>query len=172
LENSRSVFAKWDAETDVVVVGYGGAGAAAAITASESGEQVLVIEKASQPGGSTRASTGAMRIPRDVKGAAQYIMAVGLGSVDEKIAQAFARKWVNLITWINRRGGRLAPSIPNRVPYQNLPGASSFDCLIYMESSNGYKYGCGKDLFSFLYSNTIRQKNVKVLLETRGEQLI
>jgi urocanate reductase len=44
---------KWDKETDVVVVGYGGAGAAAAIGAREAGSEVLILEKAIAGGGST-----------------------------------------------------------------------------------------------------------------------
>ena len=37
--------AKWDYEADVVVVGYGGAGAAAAIEAHDAGATVLILEK-------------------------------------------------------------------------------------------------------------------------------
>ena len=37
---------KWDREADVVVVGFGGAGAATAITAHDLGASVLMIEKA------------------------------------------------------------------------------------------------------------------------------
>jgi len=36
---------KWDEEADVVVVGYGGAGAVTAITAHDAGAKVLVVEK-------------------------------------------------------------------------------------------------------------------------------
>jgi succinate dehydrogenase/fumarate reductase flavoprotein subunit len=35
----------WDKEADVVVVGYGGAGAATAITAADEGATVLLLEK-------------------------------------------------------------------------------------------------------------------------------
>jgi len=44
---------KWDKEADVVVVGYGGAGAAVAIEASKAGAKVLVLEKMPTDGGST-----------------------------------------------------------------------------------------------------------------------
>ena len=37
---------KWDREADVVVVGFGGAGAATAIAASDLGASVLMLEKA------------------------------------------------------------------------------------------------------------------------------
>lgn len=37
---------KWDMQADVVVVGYGAAGAATAITAHDLGAKVLILEKA------------------------------------------------------------------------------------------------------------------------------
>ena len=45
--------ASWDHETDVIVVGAGGAGLAAAVTARENGAQVIVLEKNSGCGGDT-----------------------------------------------------------------------------------------------------------------------
>ena len=40
---------KWDDEADVVVIGFGGAGASAAITAHDAGSNVLIIEKWTLP---------------------------------------------------------------------------------------------------------------------------
>ncbi|MBI2210324.1 MAG: FAD-dependent oxidoreductase, partial [Deltaproteobacteria bacterium] len=42
---------KWDRETDVVIVGYGFAGAVSAITAHDAGAKVLLLEKMPHPGG-------------------------------------------------------------------------------------------------------------------------
>jgi succinate dehydrogenase/fumarate reductase flavoprotein subunit len=46
----------WDAEYDVVVIGFGGAGASAAISAADAGARVLLLEKApdGEEGGNTR----------------------------------------------------------------------------------------------------------------------
>ena len=46
----------WDREADVVMVGYGGAGIAASVTAHALGAEVLVLEKAPEAhaGGNTR----------------------------------------------------------------------------------------------------------------------
>ncbi len=48
----------WDAETDVVVVGFGGAGAAAAWEALDAGCQVTILEKLDKAGGSTNICGG------------------------------------------------------------------------------------------------------------------
>jgi flavocytochrome c len=45
--------AKWDKETDIVIVGFGGAGAIAALTARDAGAEVVVLEKREVAGGST-----------------------------------------------------------------------------------------------------------------------
>lgn len=51
------------AETDIVVVGAGGAGFAAALTAAEQGKRVVLLEKLGIVGGDTILSGGAMAVP-------------------------------------------------------------------------------------------------------------
>jgi len=58
LTGLRDLPLKWDYETEIVVVGYGGAGAAAAIEAHDNGAAVCILEKASVAGGSTAMSGG------------------------------------------------------------------------------------------------------------------
>src|SRR5690606_3741947 len=48
----------WDLETDVVVVGFGAAGACAAIEARQAGAEVVVLEVAGVGGGSASLSGG------------------------------------------------------------------------------------------------------------------
>ena len=43
----------WDKETEVLIIGFGGAGAVAAITAHDEGAEVLITEKMSRGGGNT-----------------------------------------------------------------------------------------------------------------------
>ena len=49
---------QWHAETDVLVVGYGGAGACAALEAQSCGAEVILLEAASDGGGTTALSGG------------------------------------------------------------------------------------------------------------------
>ena len=48
----------WDVETDVVIVGFGSAGASAAIEAAEAGAQVTLFEVASGSGGTSAMAGG------------------------------------------------------------------------------------------------------------------
>src|ERR1700676_4040464 len=56
MEHPISVPHRWDAEADVVVVGFGAAGVAASVTAHDLGAEVVILEKAPQgeEGGNTR----------------------------------------------------------------------------------------------------------------------
>jgi len=49
--------AQWDSETDVIIVGFGGAGGCAAIEAADAGSEVTIFELASASGGSTAMSS-------------------------------------------------------------------------------------------------------------------
>jgi fumarate reductase flavoprotein subunit len=51
---------KFDVDVDVLVIGSGGAGLAAAVAAHESGANVAVVEKLDRPGGNTALSTGSV----------------------------------------------------------------------------------------------------------------
>ncbi len=60
-QNARASEAPaWDQETDVVVVGYGGAGAAAAIEAARNGAEVVILEQLETPGGATNVCGGSI----------------------------------------------------------------------------------------------------------------
>lgn len=53
----------WDAITDVVVVGSGAGALSAAVTSSQLGEKVIVLEKSTVAGGTTAKSTGGIWAP-------------------------------------------------------------------------------------------------------------
>jgi len=55
----------WAHTADVVVVGTGAAGLSAAIAATRAGAQVIILEKAAAPGGTTNKSEGAYWIPNN-----------------------------------------------------------------------------------------------------------
>ena len=69
---------KWDEEADVVIVGYGFAGSAAAIAAHDAGAKVLLLEKAPEAdkGGNSRVSGQIVFWPNDVEKAKTYFKAL------------------------------------------------------------------------------------------------
>lgn len=77
----------WDAETDVVVVGAGACGFAAALSAVERGARVLLLEKWAKPGGNTALSNGF--IPA---AGTRLQQAAGIEDSPEKMAADILRK--------------------------------------------------------------------------------
>jgi succinate dehydrogenase/fumarate reductase flavoprotein subunit len=68
----------WDAAADVVVVGFGAAGFAAAVTAHELGAEVLILEKApeGEEGGNTRVAGQGYLNTASPQQAAAYLRAL------------------------------------------------------------------------------------------------
>ncbi len=56
---------QWDLETDVLVIGSGGAGLTAAIAAHDAGAKVQIVEKAKVVGGTTAVSGGVIWVPNN-----------------------------------------------------------------------------------------------------------
>jgi succinate dehydrogenase/fumarate reductase flavoprotein subunit len=84
----------WDKETDVLIAGYGLAGAVAAIEARDSGAKVTILEKSQYPGGCSILSAGMILCARDVKEATSYLTHTSGGRVDDSLILAFAQNLV------------------------------------------------------------------------------
>jgi succinate dehydrogenase/fumarate reductase flavoprotein subunit len=80
----------WTVETDVVVVGYGAAGAIAAINASDKKADVLILEKMGNPGGSSILAGGAIKAARDAQKAVEYLTHTQGGRVGDTLIRTFA----------------------------------------------------------------------------------
>lgn len=144
----------WDMTTDVLVVGYGGAGAATAITAADNGAQVLVIER--QPKdtlrSNTRMSGGIFHCPsKDGSKAAlkEYAKAMFSGEnipgklegeqpeVSDGLAQAWADYTPGLVDWMKSLDPEFnALSTPGfkGAAFPNFPGAKDCGYQVYRSS--------------------------------------
>lgn len=117
---------RWDMETDIVVVGYGGAGVCAAITAHDAGDGVLVLEKAPVGGGNTGCSGGGMRIPADIPNAIKYYTGLTKGTVEAESIKALAEAMHALPQQLEAWGAELEWVDRGKCYYPTLPGASAF----------------------------------------------
>jgi len=84
----------WDGEYDVVVIGYGGAGANASIAAADAGASVLLTEKApkGEEGGNTRYSGQFTLISYDADATLSYLKCLaGNRSYNEAVLETFAQ---------------------------------------------------------------------------------
>ncbi|GLT02318.1 hypothetical protein GCM10007897_37250 [Sphingobium jiangsuense] len=121
-----SAVAAWDFRTDVAVVGFGAAGACAAIEAAETGARVMLFERGSGSGGASALSGGEIYIGggTDAQRAAgfedssealaAYLQAAGGPCADEAKCDLYARESLAHYEWLKAQG------IPYRGNY--LPG--------------------------------------------------
>lgn len=168
-------------EADVVVIGYGGAGAVAAITAFDSGGEVLVLEKSpslsslgvkpdrrpatriSGGGGNTHISMGTVSCPSSVSDAANYLFSACGGQTPMDVCKAWAEEVCKNAEWLREMGIRGAIVEDSPREYASLPGAAAMN--IYRIK------GWGQALFSRLDEH-IQERGIKVRFHTQGKALI
>jgi succinate dehydrogenase/fumarate reductase flavoprotein subunit len=85
-----SALSNCDMETDVVVVGYGAAGAVAAFEAADAGSETILLEKMAFPGGLSTASAGGIRVTDDPDQAFKYLKATCGGRTPDDLLAALA----------------------------------------------------------------------------------
>jgi succinate dehydrogenase/fumarate reductase flavoprotein subunit len=129
-----------------------------------------LLEKAPEPGGSTSVSSGGMRNIVDAGQAAQYIKNLGLGSVDDETARAFAGTWSQMRPWLEKHGAKFGRTNKEPPPFKDLGAPDEFD-IISIASPEGYIRGGGKDLFAFL-DGIVRQEGSEIMLNTPAKRLI
>jgi succinate dehydrogenase/fumarate reductase flavoprotein subunit len=170
----------------VVVVGYGGAGVCAAITAHDAGAKVLVLEKSpslaslgiknseilaqqiSGGGGNSHICMGQFCSPKDAEGAAQYLYA-GCGGNDAggsltsmEICRAWAEEMVKNKAWAEEMGISFI-SVGNRSEFPQLPGYSS----MYVYEAKGHGQAWFKPL-----DDQVQKRGIEILFDTPGKELI
>jgi succinate dehydrogenase/fumarate reductase flavoprotein subunit len=154
---------KWDYEADVVVVGYGGAGTVAAITAHDAGAKVLILEKAPyRGGGNTSVSLGEWVSPTSVQDAVSYLTAACRGQTPPDVIKAWAKEVCKNKAFYNSMG--VAYGEPQSRPgYPNLPGASS---MRYFRTK-----GIGAGWFAIMDKHR-QDRGIDVVFGARGKELI
>lgn len=105
---------QWDRETDVAIIGFGGAGGCAAIEAADAGADVIIFELASAAGGSTIMSSaeiymggnGGTRVQQacgfedDTEDMVTYMMMAAGPQADEAKIRAYCENSVEHFNWL------------------------------------------------------------------------
>ena len=158
---------KWDYEAEIVILGVGGAGLIAAMTAHDLGSEVLMLEKASEAhsGGNTRVAGQGWWCPSDRDNLAEYQEALnGEYPVPDDVLSAFQEYMVKNSKWIQDLGfDVLFTDSPGEYPEFPGPGTNT---VCWHKTGPGYER-----LWDLLKENVVKRK-IKILYETPGLHLI
>ena len=190
---------RWDLEADVLVLGFGAAGACAAIEAARAGAGVCLFEATSGSGGTSALSGGeiyfggnggtpiqnAAGFTDTTEDLAQYLIMAGGPNVDEARARRYAENSLAHFHWLLEQGVRYKYSfIPERIVEPMTD-----DCLIWSGSEEAWPFsqqakpcprghtpefmgmGAGRYLMDVL-AERVEQAGVEVHYNTRVIALI
>ena len=189
----------WDFETDVAVVGFGAAGACAAIEAAEAGARVMLFERNSGSGGASGLSGGEIYIGggggTDAQRAAgfedstedftAYLKAAGGPCADEAKCELYGREALNHFAWLKEQG---VPYRGNYLPGKHIEPTDD-STLIWSGSEAAAPYcdaakpaprghviqhmgwGGGRPLIDILEASA-RARDVEVVVDARALALI
>lgn len=130
----------WDANYDVVVLGFGGAGATAARFAADNGAKVLLVDAAPEghEGGNTRYSAQAIGTSKDfTKTKTYYQNLTQPMSLAEDMIDTFVKGMVDMPNYVFNYLGLKPWSVREYAPelkdsfeeYPEYVGAKSYDCI-------------------------------------------
>lgn len=171
------------AEFDVVVVGYGYAGAVAAIHAADAGARVLLLEKAATPGGISICSAGGLRIAQDADAAFTYLTASAGGKTPETVLRQLADGMTRIPARLETLAQGLGATVDNRPSRANYPfeGADTFG-FSYVEAIEGFDPATewphvrgaeqGALLFRILQLNVEARDQIEVRLSSPVQRLL
>jgi len=163
---AEGVPAKWDKEVDIVIVGTGHAGLAAAITAVDAGAKVVILEKMKKEfeGGNSKVSGNMWWTPTDLPQAVQYIEALSYGLTPKECVQALAEEMIKLNDWLGTLGIKHTPLGIFQPEHPELPGSACVRTWGNNGSSDGKLY--------LPLREQVEKRNVEVMYEAPAKTLV
>ena len=162
--------ANWYASADVVVVGYGAAGAVAAVTAHDKGASVLLLEKQPQEShvSNSHLAGGSFVSPSDVTGFQQYLTRLcrtseGMMWTDPEIIKVWSEYTCQNHQWVQQMGGKITSTVNTYGAHREIPGNDLVQKYFFEEHGEG--------LMNFL-KNLVQKRNIEVMHGVRAKRLI
>lgn len=159
-------------EVDVLVVGFGAAGASAALAAHDAGASVAVVEKASAGGGNCVYSGGFL-FEVDGSHAVEHLDALCFGKTDRAVLDAYARGLPDVAGFLSELGGTTEPvdmaAFGGMLPsWPHFPGAGHVRYRQFVPAA-GERPGPG--LWRVLEA-AVREREIPVALGTPAVDLV
>lgn len=172
----------WNDQVDIIVVGFGAAGAVAAIEAHDAGAEVLLIEKMPFPGGLSIVSAGGIRVTFDKDEAFKYLEATCGGRTPSDILRvladgmAVAPDYVRKLATVNGAKVKVTPALGNyplpgceSLAYCEIESVPALENATSFHAVRGIKQGC--KLFKVLEDN-VKSRGIRVIFNARAERIL
>jgi succinate dehydrogenase/fumarate reductase flavoprotein subunit len=160
---------QWDEITEVIIIGYGMAGAVSAITASDFGAQVLVLDKQPEENFCTTShlSGGSILVADDVKSTVRYMQSLNkIGTEIPWTEPDIVQVWAEYVTdnkkWIEKMGGHVSLSILHG-EYEEVPGYEGIKSWRY----NGMGFAMMKNL-----NEQVKKRKIEVKYGTAANKIL
>ena len=162
----------WDYEADVVIVGYGGAGAIAAINAADAGAKVIMLEKYPADTAtevrhvpSSRYAGGICVTVKDAEEGSKALYALSHGTTPKDVCDAWGEGASRNVAYLNSLGAEFPAPTWDRAEYPELPGGRTIGTSTVP--------GGGPRMFQVFMQNVEkRADSIRVMYETPGKRLI
>lgn len=160
----------WDGEYDVIVAGYGAAGAVTSITAADEGAKVLLAEKApmGEEGGNSRFAAQIILAPTDREKAITYFKAMrgGFDNQSDAIIEVIVDGAMQVPDWLKSMGATEVNPFP-LIEYPELPGSDGIGTVIIGKEIMTSKF------YQLLQKNVAeREDNIDVWYASPAMELI
>ena len=147
--NSKDI-PHWDIDTDVAIIGFGGAGASAAIEAADAGSKVSIFELASASGGSTALSSAeiymggnggtpvqqACGYHDDTENMVNYLKACFGNQADEAKIRHYCENSIGHYEWLTSHG---VPFKMSELKERAIMALTD-DCLLFTGNEKAYPF--------------------------------
>jgi len=161
---------KWAGEAEVIIIGYGLAGAVAAITAHDRGASTLILEKqrADTHCSCSSISMGIVLSPSDIPRATEYMIALnqtgqpGMLWTDIETIRAWSKYAVENRDWLEKLGGKIK-FFARGGEFPQLPGSDSMESWKYQ--------GNGRGMMRFMYQQ-VKSRQIDVYYQMPVQKLL
>lgn len=168
---------QWDAEYDAVIIGFGGAGASAAIAAADAGAKVLLVEKAPEgkAGGNSVICMQWICGTSDKAETIKYIKGLRgkFTSPSDEMIEVYVNGMAENFEWIKSLGAE-NPQYFNYCEFPELEGSSSFTPFTVAGNTGMSPTSFGGDgaAYHLLKDNVNKRENITVWYEAAAHRLI
>lgn len=160
-----------DNNVDVIVIGSGAAGSAAALQAHADGASVVILEKSGRDtaGGNTRLSGSGWFVNQDPAAARTFLRSLnGSFTVADDVIDAWAENTQGLSDWLRSLGATVAMTgdFHSTAEYGELDGSSCYAGMDTIEGKMGNEL-----LYRFLVS-ALAERDITTLFDTEATRLL